>query len=62
MSDRPRVIMKIVRVCADCPHSSYYSGGANECAAMDGRHFPDHEAKKKVQPWCPLDLAPASIT
>jgi len=59
---RPRMIMKIIRVCRECPHSSYYSGGWNECGAMDNRRFPDKENGKIIQPWCPLDPAPASIT
>lgn len=62
MTDRPRMVMKIIRNCRECPHGEYYSGGAYICAAMDHKTFPDHEAGKKVQPWCPLDLAPASIT
>ena len=62
MTERPRMIMKIIRNCRECPHGSYYSGGAYTCAAADFRHFPDTEAGKKVQPWCPLDPAPPSIT
>ncbi|MCB5411822.1 hypothetical protein [Pseudogemmobacter faecipullorum] len=56
------MVMKIIRNCRECPHGSYYSGGAYECAAMDFKRFPDREAGDTVQPWCPLDLAPASIT
>ncbi len=59
---RPKVITKLIRTCRECPHGSYYSGGAYECEAANNKRFPDREAGEKVQPWCPLDDAPASLT
>lgn len=60
MTDRPKVITKLIRTCSDCPHSRYNSGGANICHAT-GKSFPDREDRKMIQPWCPLDDAPASL-
>lgn len=59
--NRPKVITKLIRCCNECPHGGYYSGGAWLCAASN-KHFPGGEARERVQPWCPLDDAPASLT
>lgn len=58
---QPRVIMKVIRTCEECPHGNYNSGGMWFCRAAE-RDFSGNEANKKVQPFCPLDKAPASIT
>jgi len=58
--NRPKVITKLIRTCEDCSHGSYDSGGQWLCIAMN-RSFPGNDAKTQVQPWCPLDDAPASL-
>ena len=59
--NRPKVIMKIIRNCHECPHSSYDSGGAAICHST-GRDYLHSDGRDKIQPFCPLDDAPASIS
>jgi hypothetical protein len=58
---QPRVIMKVIRTCQECPHGGYMSGGAGYCQAAD-RDYLNSDGRTGVQPWCPLDKAPSSIT
>lgn len=56
-----KVITKVIRRCRDCPHDTYNSGGMHVCLVED-RSYPEQDAHTKIQPWCPLDDAPASLT
>jgi hypothetical protein len=64
-----RVIQNFVRVCADCQHCRYYSGGVSECtitseriSAADkgerlGRQCPLPYAGPPVEPAAPVPVA-----
>jgi hypothetical protein len=51
-----RIIQTFVRVCADCPNCTYYSGGMSHCTLTEELVRPD-DKQYKVGDRCPLPYA-----
>ncbi|QIG71202.1 hypothetical protein EVB32_095 [Rhizobium phage RHph_TM39] len=51
-----RVIQTFIRVCADCPHCTYYSGGMSHCTLTEALIRPDDKAYS-IHENCPLPYA-----